>query len=481
MKSGRYTVHNFTSVDLVSKSLPCFIQGAVLPKPGIDKVAIEGGLRKRLYHKTIGYSHSTLARLRKFVFRWCHQHLTPLKELHSFDEWLAASNYSLKRKEQLIEAHAKADINLLHKYPVKCHVKDEFYETWKYLRMISSRTDEAKTIFGPIFHSIETEVYKLPYFVKGLTEQERIEKIVETFGKRAVYVTDYSAFETHFTPDLLAHCEFVMYKYMLQGIPGAIDKLKVLLGSNRLVSRYFHGLLEGVRMSGEMNTSLGNGFSNLMLMLFIAEEQGFKVLNCLVEGDDGLFEISGKPPTAALFKSYGLELKIAPALPHTASFCGCVFNPDNHRNFGHPLKHLIAFGWTGRRHLSLRTKKATELLMSRIYSFCALYPGVPLIWKLCELCLRKYQRVKFCRAKKYLDRYKQGNITFTERVVSPDLSDRLFFEEITGITPCEQLCIETEMETTFPAIHSDVLLSHLPQEWKNNWDVNVEPFEEAKR
>lgn len=477
VKAETYTVHKFDPVDVVSRSLPCFIHGACLPKPQLSGAAVEGGLRKRLFHKTPGYSHTVLKKLRCFVFNWCVKNLKPLDKLHTFDEWLDQTNYSRKRKQQLIEAHERADVKQLHKYVVECHPKDEFYESLKFLRMISARKDEAKTIFGPIFHGIEQEVYKLPYFVKGLTEQERIQKIVDTFGDRPVYVTDYSAFETHFTSDLLAHCEFVMYKYMLRNFPGEIDKLKVLLGRNKLVSKYFHGVLEGVRMSGEMNTSLGNGFSNLMLMLFISSEEGFEILNAVVEGDDGLFEIRGRPPTPQLFKSYGLELKIQPSRPHLASFCGCVYNPENQRNFGHPLKHLITFGWCGRRHLSLRRRRKMELVMSRVYSLCALYPGVPLIWKLCQLCINNFDEVRFYRAKRYLDRYKLSNIVLTDKVESPTFSDRLFFEEITGISPHEQETIERDMENTFPIIKSPTLLNHLPEVWRWNWEANVEPFE----
>lgn len=449
----------------VSRSLPVYLDGCALPKPAITEYNIEGCLRKRLYHATPGFNHAMLKRLRHFTIRWCYDNLHPLTELTSFEEWIKHTNYSLRRKRELSDLRSQGSVEDVFNARVECHVKDESYEDYKFPRMISSREDKAKVWLGPIFHSIEQEVYKLPYFVKGLTEQQRIDKIIDVFGDRDVYVTDYSAFETHFIPKLIANCEMVVYRYMLHNFPEERRIIQVLFHQNRLRSRFFSGELEGVRMSGEMNTSLGNGLSNLILMHFMAQEMGFKILNCLVEGDDGLFEIHGTPPSPSDAERYGLELKIDKAKPSTASFCGCIFNPDTRTNFGHPLKHLVSFGWAGRRYLSLSTKKSLELVMSRVYSFCSLYPGVPLIWKLCQLCINHLPEVKYYRCLKYLDRYKSANLRLSSTVKSPSLSDRHFFGKLTGITEPMQYLIEADFERSFPIIRSPLLLEVLPDSW----------------
>ena len=41
---------------------------------------------------------------------------------------------------------------------------------------------------------------------------------------------------------------------------------EVIQGENRVFSKWFSGSVFARRMSGEMNTSLGNGFANLMMM-----------------------------------------------------------------------------------------------------------------------------------------------------------------------------------------------------------------------
>ncbi len=80
-------------------------------------------------------------------------------------------------------------------------------------------------------------------------------------------------------------------------------------------------------MSGEMNTSLGNGFSNLMFMLYACEIQGIEC-DGIVEGDDGAFALSLKPGQKfdeSIFAEMGLTIKLE---KHTdlmsMSFCGIL-------------------------------------------------------------------------------------------------------------------------------------------------------------
>lgn len=483
VKSEKYKVRSFQPITVVSKNLPVFIFGASLWKPMLDGYSIEGCLRKRLFHKTPGYNHRMLSRLRFFVRRWCKLNLTPIKKLKSFEEWIEEASYSKRRKDQLKEVYYSSTEKDVFEAPVKIHVKDEFYGEAKFPRMISSRDDVAKCYLGPIFSSIEDVLYPMPFFVKGLTDAERVRKLNDLFGQRDVYVTDYSAFETHFTPDLMSSCEYQVYKYLLSDFPDALKLVSVIMRRNRLQGKLAKGELEGVRMSGEMNTSLGNGISNYLLMHFMAQEEGFKILNCVVEGDDGLFEIRGVAPTPELAKEkYGLELKIQPAKPYSASFCGCIYNPVTLTNFGHVLDHLVSFGWVGRRHISLSERKQRELIMSRVYSFNASFPGVPLLWKVCELCIKHFGSVPYVRCLKYLDRWRttQTRLRLTEEVIEPSDDDRSYFSELSGITIDEQLKIEKDFCETFPVLYSETLLDHVPSSFIDAWNSCVVPIYEQR-
>lgn len=471
----KYKIHTEYPIrEYVSKTLPVYIFGAALPKPIIEPYGVEYSLKKRIGNVPPGKpTHAMYKRLRKFVYKFCHDNLTPLNRLMTFEEWLDESTYPRDKKEKFIELHEQHGSEEVFKAKVKCFLKDEFYTDYKALRMICSREDFAKTYLGPIFKSIEHEVFKLPFFVKGLTEQERVKKLNELFGTELCYVTDYSAFETHFVKDLMNNCEMVMYKYMLSNFPEAYDLVKVITGVNKLESKVFHGQIEAVRMSGECNTSLGNGFSNAMLMLFFCSEHGINVGNFVVEGDDGLFQLS-REISPSEFEPYGLNLKISPTTAYQSSFCGCIYNPETLTNFGDVLRHVVSFGWCGKKHMQFSEKRRWELLKCRAYSFASIYPGVPLIWKMCRLVIEKGPFVTYARARKYLDRYKDESLVFTDKTVEPLPEDRVYFANLTGVGIEEQLKIEQDFEDSYPELNSPTLYNFIPETWMENWIRRVE-------
>lgn len=460
---------DYEPAEIVSRSLSVVLRGACFWKPMVYPRSVDYSLRKRLMHKPPEGDHALLHELRGFVWRWCVKHLRPLTELKTFDEWLDGSNYTSRQKDKFRDIERRG-AKSLDKCVVKCFVKDEEYGEPKAPRMIASREDDAKVVLGPIFKSIEEVLFRLPYFVKHLTPSERVKLLSERFGTRVVYVTDYSSFETHFTRKMMHNCEMVMYRYMLRNFPDAYEKVRVIMGKNRLRSKLFTGTCNAVRMSGEMNTSLGNGFSNLMFMSYACWKQGVELRGIVVEGDDGLVELS-RPIPKEFFTRMGLEIKMAEARAYDASFCGCVYNPDTLTNFGHPLDALLKFGWSPTRALAYGDRKIHELTMSKVYSMCAEFPGVPLLWKLCQLCVERLAPVRFCRALKYRDRYWKAE-GLSDRWKEPCEGDREYFAELTGISKKLQLEIERDFDVSFPLLRSDALLAFLP-------DLTLEAWEEV--
>jgi hypothetical protein len=154
-------------------------------------------------------------------------------------------------------------------------VKSEFYELFKHFRMINARCDTFKASVGPVFKVIEHEIFKNPAFIKKIPVMERPEYICNRILKGGgLYMeTDYSSFESLFTPQLMRSCEMIMYKYMSRDLLGGTTWFslveRTITGTNAISNKYFKAWVEGKRMSGEMNTSLGNGFSNLMIMKFV--------------------------------------------------------------------------------------------------------------------------------------------------------------------------------------------------------------------
>jgi len=345
-----------------------------------------------------------LRRLKAFVLKWCKKNLKPLdfSKVQTFDEWLDSRPYPQWRKEQLREkwkALAPTDQEALEvvlndkKYhDCKSFMKDEFYADWKHARAINSRSDEFKCAIGPIISAIEHEVYKHPSFIKHVPVNERAEFIYQKlYRPGAKYAaSDYTAFESLFTEEIMSACEFVLYKYMLQNCPKIYMKLlNVLKGMTRCFFKKFMVKVKATRMSGEMNTSLGNGFSNLMFMLFMCDLVGMKNVDGVVEGDDGLFVGEGKWPTKEQFEELGLIIKLdLHDELNAASFCGLIFDLNDRVNVTDPREVLASFGWTSRQYARSKSNKMKMLLRAKALSLAYQYPGCPVIQSLAEYALR---------------------------------------------------------------------------------------------
>lgn len=117
-----------------------------------------------------------VSRLKTFVEEWCVKNLTPLPPESdlSVEHWLEQTNYPDWRKKQLKAIHEKITNPYDEKlFKVKSFIKDETYPSYKHARGINSRTDEFKTLVGPVIKLIEKEVFKLHWFIKKIPVRER--------------------------------------------------------------------------------------------------------------------------------------------------------------------------------------------------------------------------------------------------------------------------------------------------------------------
>lgn len=311
---------------------------------------------------------------------------------------MAATNYPLWRKEELKAVNGECfDINdpTERYFQCKSFMKMETYAEYKYPRAINSRSDEFKCEVGPIFKLIEEQVFKLDWFIKKIPVADRPAYIVNQLYREGAeyYATDYTAFEANFVKKLMESCEFVMYEYMTKHLSNGKEFMnlikKVLLGDNVCVFKHFDVSVPATRMSGEMCTSLGNGFSNLMFMLFMCKKHGVTEVAGVVEGDDGFFTGKGNFPTEEDFKKLGLMLKME---RHTeiskASFCGLIFDEEELANVTDPKEVLASFAWVSARYKTSKSSKLRALLRCKSLSLAYQYPGCPIIQELAIYGLR---------------------------------------------------------------------------------------------
>ncbi len=345
--------------------------------------------------------------------------------------------------------------NLKKKFvDVSSFIKDEVYPCYKYPRPINSRSDHFKVRTGPIFKLIEEKLFALKYFIKHTPADERSKEIRDKLYQEMANIvgTDYTSFEALFVKEIMEACEMQLYEYMTQNLPDK-DWYKlvhdVLVGNNVCHFDGFDMRVEATRMSGEMCTSLGNSFTNLMVFLFITKELGCRKVKGRVEGDDGIFSFFGPIPTPADFASLGLIIKMEVYDKITeGSFCGIIADEDELINIRDPIDVLINFGWTTRQYAKAHHKKKMELLRAKSLSLLYQYAGCPILDALARYGLRMTEGYHFklsCtmstyEKEKFIRMHNKFKDELPYRVTG--MKTRMLMEKKFGVTVTEQLLLE---------------------------------------
>lgn len=388
-------------------SLGCHLEG--FAPPHADpwcRITMQSGAFKRFCRKTPTPSKCVLRRFAKFTRKWLHRHLTTLSESEdvTFEAWIEKTNYPEWRKADLRAQweQCQGKLSLIH-FIVKSFMKDETYPEFKHARGINARHDAFKCAVGPYFKLIEEQLYKHPSFIKHVPVPDRPSYIKDMlYNLGGTYVaTDYTAYESHFTAEMMEACEFQLYDYMTKNLPGHDYFMElcrtVIAGQNVCQYKQFDVYINATRMSGEMCTSLGNGFSNLMAFLFLCEENK-ATCEGVVEGDDGLFRVTGDLPTTEQFEELGFTIKIEVHQKlEEASFCGIIFDLDDCVNVTDPCDVLLNFGWAGTRYTQCSERRLLELLRAKSLSYLYQYPGCPVIQSLANYGLRVTKHIDMTR------------------------------------------------------------------------------------
>jgi hypothetical protein len=477
----------------VSIELPISVSGVAQPlvSPG-DQTTWLGGVYKRTGTKTPRMNRKMKRGFKSFVHRWCKTNLTPLDPGYDLspETWLENAPYSRKRKTKLMSDFRKFQTGTLgvKETAVKGFQKWETYPSIKYPRMINSRSDYFKVYSGPAFDAISKEIFSNKYFIKKIPVDLRPKALYEElYSEGSTYIaTDYTSFEAHFTSEVMACCEFIMYRYMMknhtEGKKTMNEIIRTLQGKNKII--YRHGVVEidASRMSGEMNTSLGNGFTNLMVFLYLSERNGAGQVKGFVEGDDGLFSVQNpsKAPTAEDFFDLGWNIKIDTHknLNH-ASFCGCVFEITDMVNVPDVLSVLTTLGWGSQRYVNASQSTQMMLLKSKALSYAYQYNGVPIVSKLSRSILKTLEHVKIeGRIVKQLEPHKQVILSRAMKNLPPERvvgnMTRNLVWELQNIPISDQIKIESALENTalpintrveFPTLDFPPLWSHIHQNY----------------
>lgn len=278
--------------------------------------------------------------------------------------------------------------------------------------------------------------------------------------------TDYTAFESHFTESLLALCEFRLYAYMTRNLPchrQFMRDLHVLLGENSIFFKNVKCGVRATRMSGEMNTSLGNSFTNLMLYFYIHRFNPYS--NAVVEGDDCVGVYVGKTPTTADYARLGLTVKIeTPSCLSQASFCGQIFT-EEFETIVDPHKIIAKTGWIDAAYIDSKEKKKKELLRCRAMSLLSMYPACPIVTSYGLYLLRATAGYHYF-VDKSLSVHEKEHLTtlcanFTLKTKVPSMACRRLMETTFNFSILHQMYLEKYFDglTTIQPINHPLLTS----------------------
>lgn len=460
-------------------SLGMHFRLSVPPYPDIrDMESLKLGCIKRFMCRSIPINRRTYRQFRSFVRIWLAKNMTPLAfdtDL-SLETWLSETNYPEWRKDELRKAlEASPALRLKHRR-CKSFGKREHYPSFKHPRAINSRSDRFKVATGPFFHALEKALFKNPYFIKKVPVCDRSRYVSEHVTGSVFAATDHSSFEGHISPEIMRVCELAFYSFMSRLLPRVyrVDLMReiyeALSGLNICSFPGFVASVIGSRMSGDMCTSLGNGFTNLMVTLFLAFRKSGRFPPGVVEGDDGLFgyRSEAEVPTDSDYAELGFSIKRSVFQNvGKAGFCSNYFT-ESGNNVTDVREPMARLGWT--EWCGCPNKETQDgLLRAKCFSLLYEYPACPILRSLALHGLRRTAgskpRYSFGKMSWWDEQVmKSVNSSRIDELVRTDISvsDRELVFELSGISPEEQKGIERALDND---TYQFDIVPNAPQAW----------------
>lgn len=444
---------------------PYFVRGSAPPvvdmtDPG---TALVGAQHRQLCVRTRP-DRGQLRSFRAFVHNFLRDNIAraSVNDVPDFETFLSTTSYTEAEKIKLREARLVSDATPpfhLKKKHIACKsfIKDEKYDDFKHARGICGRSLVIRSRYGPLIQAVERKVFPTRWFVKGLAPQARAKLIASRFsGAGLIIENDFESFESSFSSSFISACEVQLFKWVLGD---AVDPLLLAemcadatgLGQfvTRMVYRHFTATVKGRRKSGDSHTSLANGFSNLMLFLFSAQQSSIPLhlLDVVVEGDDSIAIIP--EGSNFLFEKivgslgFVAKMNIRPSL-RSASFCQTFVDPEV-GCIRDASKVLLRFPWSRSEHVLFRQANLTQLYRAKALSLAAEAGSCPILWALAASALRLTAGVSmdWDFISRHTSSYHRSSLTReVHEPGSPSMGLRIYYEETFKIPVPMQILAE---------------------------------------
>lgn len=240
------------------------------------------------------FQASSLTLFKRRVARYLPRHSLPI----SRDQFIGS--YQGQKKQRYMAAAASLDVKPLgapDSFP-SVFLKSEKWFQSKPGRVISARSPRYNLELGCFTQPIEHPVYRAidqvfgsPTIMKGYTPERRAAVIAghwSAFQKPVAVGQDFSKFDQHISKQALQY-EHSFYDvcYQSRSLARLLARQLKTVCYATLVDGKVVYKLEGGRMSGDMNTALGNCILSAALIWAYSEEQGISI-RAVVDGDDSV-------------------------------------------------------------------------------------------------------------------------------------------------------------------------------------------------
>lgn len=361
-------------------------------------------------------------------------------------------------------------------------------------RVIQARSPRYNICLGAYLRPIEHHVYRLkhnglPVMGKGLSPPRRAELLVEKwnrFSTPVCFAIDASRFDQHVDVRALR----LEHKFYLKSNRSAefAELLSWQLKNIGFTRNDVKYSCVGRRMSGDMNTAVGNCLLMFAMCCSAMETSGITKYELLVDGDDTLCIVEQKDEHRFAqfledFKEFGHEIKMEgrSTTLEGLKWCQSRFMYINGvPNFVRPWDKVISTLTCGVRHWAdpsiqknIMFTVGQALMIDNV--------GVPILGKFGKcLCRYSNQRIADWTTldEGFLYDVKQRHgLNFVAEYQEPTTESRLSFERAYGLSIDEQLDIENEIEQWEPEFGNPQLVDdEIVSGWLTNYRPDLEPI-----
>lgn len=396
------------------------------------------------------------------------------------------------RYELALQSLHDSPFSLMRDGHIKAFIKAEKFNPYDKVnpdpRVIQYRDARYNVMIGPFLRPIEAKIYRLKdglgtrAIAKGLNAIDRgklLEKKMALFQHPVVLSIDGSRWDKHITREVL-RIEHSFYRHCISD--PTFDALLEAQCWNRCSTRSgCRYKVSGNRMSGDMNTALGNCLLMVCMVQASMRHLGVTKYGILDDGDDCLILLERSEESllsglSGLFLSFGQEVKLENRAEdiHDVVFCQSkVVHVNGEPRFVRDWRKVLSGAASG-----FHRWNAPSLVrgMFTAVGECelALNRGVPVLESFALALIRigrgasmpkafLEDEYNFCQLDSMRKRTSSHHIT----VMGRDSFYRAF-----NLTPVEQLEIEARLAEwdVVDDVHTD-----LPAELDHRWLINVDP------